>query len=196
MSNSDRRNSSRQSQDIDDNLYYEEEPAYTLPRNGLTRAIVIGFVGGLVALAISIGIVVSNASLFNEGARLGNNMPIGVASSILKIQLASLGIDLIIAFIVGMFVGWVAVKRWWGFLAGLAVEVVVQVGIFLAQYIPSYPGIIASKGSNWILGVLIGIVIALFWIVVAGLISLLGTRIVTRKHPYYLMRRQKAHLEK
>jgi hypothetical protein len=195
MSNSDRRNSSRQSQEIDQNLYYEE-PEYTLPRNGLTRAILIGFVGGVVALAVSIGIVVFHASLFNEGARLGDNMPLEVASAISSWSLVGVAVDIIVAFVVGLFVGRVAVKRSRGFWAGAIVGFVIQFGIFVAQYIPGYPGVISGNGMTSLIQRVLGFVTSIFFYALfGGLLGWLGTRIVTRKHPYYRLQRQKARLK-
>jgi hypothetical protein len=196
MPNSDRRNSSQQSQEMDEYPYKEQE--YTLPRNGLISSLIIGLIGGFIALAIPIAIVLINASLFSAAASAASKDETGLsyqlAISLLTWQCSGVFVDLLIAFGIGMIVGKVAVKRKLGFLAGAITGGIVYLGIFFAQYIPGYPGVITTTGTSgtWLPGFLTAIGLCLIWALVGGLMSLWGTTIATRRHPYYLLRQQES----
>jgi hypothetical protein len=178
---------------IEDDL--EEEQEALLPPNGLISSIIIGSIGGIIALAVPIAIVLINASLFREASHLDPNTPpnqaaIQVANSVLAWQCSSAFVDLLIAFIVGMIVGKIAVKRKLGFLAGVLVGGIVFLGTFFAHYIPGYPDIISGSATTSTTGMaLVALLTTMIPLVIyalaGGLMSLWGTRITTRRHPYY-----------
>jgi hypothetical protein len=185
MRNSDRRYSAQQ---IEEGLH--EEVAYDPPHNGLIPTLIIGCIGGIIALAIPIAIVLFNSSLFNAAADAASQNRTGLsyqmAVSILGWQCSGVFIDLLIAFAVGMIVGKIVVKRRLGFLAGAITGAIVYLGLFLAQYIPGYPGVITTDARGpWLPGVLTALVLFLLWSGVGGLMSLLGARITTGRHPHY-----------
>jgi hypothetical protein len=197
MSNSGRSNSSRPASQHMESPYTEanlgEEQEYVLPPNGLISSIIIGSVGGMIALAVPIIIVLTNTTLFSEGARLGDKMPGQVATAIVAWQCIGVFIDLFIAFAVGMIAGKIVVKRKLGFLAGVLVGGIVYLGIFFVHYIPGYPDIINSGATNVglaLVGLLAALIPLAIYALAGGLMSLWGAWVTTRRHPYYYSEEQ------
>jgi len=183
--------------EVDDSEYGPAE--IQLPSHGLLYAIIIGVFGGLIAASIPIAIVLVNASVYQEAARLAlldKISPNQMNTIWTTVQLGCLGtfIDFLLSFAVGYIVGRIAVLRRRGFLAGALVGAITYLGYTITLYLPNYPGKIASTTpppSGTILpGILTTIVIFLIYSAIAALIALWGAWAATRKHPYYQLQAQ------
>ena len=116
MPNSGRRNRSQVSSED----YLEEE--YMLPPNGLRNSMIIGGIGGIIALAVPVIIALANASLSNAGASAaskgGEGISYQVAMALFGLQCFGAIVDLAIAFGVGMVAGRFVVNWWQSVVAG------------------------------------------------------------------------------
>ncbi len=182
------RNSYQPTQD-DDLSAPGYRPARSLPRNALLSALGAGAAGGLLSLFLTIAITLVNSGLFQEAARLGDKMPYNTATTIAGLQCLDLLFSLVICFITGFIVGRLAVKRLYGFYAGILVGAIYNIGGQILQYISNYPGNRAATtptaGSAVAGGILFLLVLLLIWSLVGGLVALWGTWTATRRHPYY-----------
>ncbi|GCE19352.1 hypothetical protein [Dictyobacter kobayashii] len=170
---------------IDEREYVE---APSLPPNGLTVALGVGCVGGVLAALLSIATTLFNASAFQEVARLGDKISYGTAQYIAGLTCLTYTVTLILAFVAGYVVGKRAVRRLYGFYAGALVGAISYLGSSLVQYIPNYPGHISSSAvsASALSGTLVLLLFALIWAVVGALIGLWGAFTTTKRHPYYL----------
>ena len=184
----------------DKDLFIEEgslEHVY-FPPHALSMALGIGALGGIVILIISIVISLANRSVFQTAARQGSNISLGTAQLILGLTCAIYLVSLAISFIDGYVVGKKAVRRLYGFYAGLLVGGIAYLGSVLVEYIPNYPGRAnTSTGTSSVAGGLVVLLVTtIIWMILGALFSLWGTFVATRRHPYYLTRQaQKESVE-
>ncbi len=164
----------------------------TLPKNGLQYALGIGIGAGLLTAIIGVLITVLNASTFQDAARLQDKMPLSIAQTIAGLNCLSYFLTLLVCFAAGYLVGRVAVRRVFGFYAGALAGAITYLGGIVTQYIPNYPGHIASSSTAGAVagGIFFLIILLLIYAAIGGLMGLWGAWAVTRKHPYYLARRQ------
>lgn len=151
----------------------------------------ISLATGILIAIISIVFTLVNAPLYRQAASYAghpNQMPPQVASSIFWIFILTGVISLIIYFIAGFIIGRVAVARRLGFYGGFLASAIAQIIGYIVGQIPNYPGSLNSGFSNP-LKAGGGLIAALIFLVIAGLIggllSWLGARLATRRHPYY-----------
>lgn len=166
-----------------------------LPRNRLQNTLLIGAVAGILSALVSIGITFANSSLYSTASTTPvSKYTLSLALTLVGLQCLSFFIILLLSFVGGFITGKVAIERRLGFVAGfLAGIIYYAVAIFLIRYIPGYPGnaAISTTGSNGgAVGVAGGIVVTLVFLfvtgIIAGLVSLLGAWVATRRHPYYM----------
>ena len=174
----------------DAELFIEEgslEHIY-LPSRALPAALGIGALGGILIILISVVTTLTNASIFQTAARQGNNISLSTAQFIVGLTCVIYTVALAVAFVDGYFVGKKAVRRLYGFYAGILVGGIAYVGSVLVAYIPNYPGHVnnVTTTAPTSAGLLILLVTAVVWMVIGALISLWGTFTATRKHPYYV----------
>ncbi len=162
----------------------------SLPGNGLQYALGIGVAGGLLTAIISVLITLLNASTFQEAARLQEKMSFNVASTIAGLNCLSYFLALLVCFATGYIVGKVAVRRLFGFYAGALAGAITYLGGIVTQYIPNYPGHIASTSTAVAGGIFFLLILLLIYAAIGGLMGLWGAWTVTRKHPYYLVRQE------
>ncbi|MBA2677862.1 MAG: hypothetical protein H0U76_05645 [Ktedonobacteraceae bacterium] len=162
-----------------------------LPKNGLQYALGIGIGAGLLTAIIGVLITLLNASTFQDAARLQEKMPLSVAQTIAGLNCLSYFLALLVCFGAGYLAGRVAVRRLFGFYAGALAGAITYLGGIVTQYIPNYPGHIASASTAGAVagGIFFLITLLLIYAAIGGLMGLWGARTVTRKHPYYLARR-------
>lgn len=159
-----------------------------LPRNGFPIALLAGIVGGLLNVAISVATTLSNLPAYHDAVRLGNNMSMATAQLLVGLSCLNYTIELVVSFLVGFIVGKTAVSRRLGFYAGAILGAVTYIGGALLQYVPGYPGHISSSSStplSSIQGILFTLLLIIIWALVGALISLWGTYLASKKHPYY-----------
>ena len=172
---------------------HQRESASTpqLPRGRFLNAVIIGAIIGVLACVQNIVITLINAPTFQQYATVTAN----VTKSALAFKIAGVGVliffvTLVLYFIGGLIIGRIAVHRRLGFLGGfLAAIIYYAIAVFSVRYIPSFPGNLASTGSNPV-GTTMGIIVTLIVLILTGVIgggmSLLGAWLMTRRHPYYV----------
>lgn len=165
--------------------------ATRLPHHRLRTAILAGVIAGVLCIIQSIIITLANASTYTAFEKATSaTVKNALAFTIFGIGLLTFFISMLIILVAGFIVGRAAVKRSYGFLAGFIAGILTYALSFLIQFIPNYPGTAGANGSVSGTGPLIGgifitIVFLLIWGIVGGLVSLLGTWLATRRHPYY-----------
>ena len=171
---------------------HQREAATTpeLPPGHARKSLIIGVVLGVLAAAQSIIITLKNTDLYNEAAKQGKNVTLGVATSVFGVAALEIAISVLIYFIGGLIIGKVAVHRRWAFIGGFVGGVISSlIGAVLKQ-IPAYPNAGTGGFSGSALGISGGIAaLAISTIllgVLYGLVSLLGAWLMTRRHPYYV----------
>jgi hypothetical protein len=157
------------------------------PANGLLYALSAGTLGGLMIVGISVAITLLNAQAFRDATRLQGNMSYSTASTLAGLTCLSYVVTLALCFASGFTTGKFAVRRMYGFYAGALAGAITYIGSFLVQYIPDYPGHVASTSTISALarGSLFVIVLLLIYGAIGALMGLWGAWTATRKHPYY-----------
>lgn len=163
-----------------------------LPSGRVKNAVIIGVIAGILSIAQSIIITLVNAPIYHaydvtRDAAVKN----ALAFTIFGYAALTFFITLLICLIAGFIAGKVCVHRRLGFLTGFVAGVIIDAVSFITRYIPQYPGNqqVSSSGINSagtaIGGILVILAFLLVWGIIAGLVSLLGAWIATRKHPFY-----------
>jgi hypothetical protein len=165
-----------------------------LPAKGWLYALVVGVVGGLIAAFLNIVIIIINAPLYNQAARLNTKMSSNMAGTIAGLGCLNVFINLALSFVAGYIVGRMAIRRRYGALAGACFGAVAYLAGFIVQYLPNYPGKIISSttpsSGEIFAGILTSIVVLLVYSAMGALIALWGAWAATRKHPYYQQQEQ------
>ena len=173
---------------------HQREAASTpqLPQGHASKALIIGVVLGVLASLQGVILTLKNADTYKQAAKytLTNNMPLGLASTIFGIFALGLVISVLIYFIGGLIIGKVSVHRRWAFIGGFVGGVISSIVGAILKLIPAYP----NAGNSGISGSALGmgggfaalIISAIILGVLAGLVSLLGAWLMTRRHPYYV----------
>ena len=175
------------SQEDYDDGYSEEDgpfPAFELPHNRLSRALLIGLGAGLIMALIHFLVPFLNAQAFQLAATQGVKMSYNTAVTVTSLNCIGIFLVIVVCVFTGYFVGKYAVQRRLGFFAGLLAGGIYYISTFVEGYIPIYPGSSATPAFSvaYLLPLLI---ITLIFGCLGGLISLLATWITTRRHPYY-----------
>jgi hypothetical protein len=169
-------------------MYRDEEAfASQLPPGRFKNALIAGVIAGALCSIESIIIAFANTSTYQQAGKYASDkLPVSLALTIVGMAFLSFFICLVAGYITGR----VSVQRSLGFVAGFVAGVVTYGISFLLNFIPNYPGHLASSGSAGVGTVVGGIVIILIfflvWGVIAGLVSLFGAWLATRRHPYYV----------
>lgn len=169
----------------------EEDTAYSLPPHRLRNVLIIGVIAGVLCSVESIIIAFANSGNYQQASKFSpNNYPVSLALTLVGIACLTFFIGLFICFIAGIVTGKVVVQRRYGFLTGFIAGVVTYGISFLLNLIPNYPGHLPGSTANNA-GVVIGgigfiLVLFLIYGIVAGLVSLFGTWVATRRHEYYV----------
>ncbi len=159
----------------------------SLPQRGLWYALIAGAIAGVLSILLSIAITLVNASTFarqNKEIAAGN-LTVNTAAAVAGLGCLTFFIYLIAFFITGYIVGRIAVHRRLGFLAGALAGVILYLISFLTRYIPNYPSNTATSGATNAGTIGLAIVFVLISAIIGGLVSLSGTWLATRQHPYY-----------
>jgi len=186
------REKSRDDRTEDDIEEYDDRPVRrpkpSLPPRGLSSALLIGVVAGILCAIINIAITFLNAPVFSAVAHEGSQVT-GNTYTVFALGCLNFFLVLLACFFAGFFVGRVAVQRRLGFYAGALAGAISYAISFLANYIPNYPGKLATStpiNAGAISGgIAIAIVFLLVWAAIGGLLGLWGAWAVTRRHPYY-----------
>jgi hypothetical protein len=178
-------------QEYEDEAYEEEEQPELapLPDNGRPSAILTGVLAGAFIAALNIVLTYLNASTYNAAARASTSTASSYAGIIIGLWCLNIVISLLLCFAVGFFLGKTKIARNLGFYGGATAGVVMYIGSFLVNYIPNYPGHLASGSpitiNNITGGLLTSLVILIIQGFIGGLFGLWGAWAATRHSPYY-----------
>ena len=171
----------------------EEAAVPELPHNRLQNTLLTGLIAGVLCSIENIIIVFANTANYQQAATFtAAKLPFSLALTLVGIACLTFFIGLLICLLAGFVIGKVAVQRRLGFLTGFIAGILTYGISFLLNYIPNYPGHLASNSSSGpgnngtiVGGILVILLFYLIWGIVAGLVSLFGTWLATRHHPYY-----------
>jgi magnesium-transporting ATPase (P-type) len=165
----------------------------TLPAGGVRKMLSISLVASIIVAIVNIVFTLVNAPLYHQAASYSNHpnqMPLNVASSIFWIFVLTSIISLIIYFIAGFIIGRVVVARRLGFFGGFLASAIALIIGYIIEQIPNYPGTINTGFSSNPLKAGGGLIAALIFLMLAGLVGgllgWLGARLATRRHPFYV----------
>ena len=120
----------------------------------------------------------------------GNRLTVNTAFAVVGVQSLNFFVSLLIFFIAGFVVGKIVARRSLGFFAGALSGATLYIATFLVSFIPTYPGNTTLEGIGGAgivgSGIVISLVFLCIWSIIGGLVSLLGSWLATRKHPYYV----------
>jgi len=156
-----------------------------LPERGLWYALIAGGIAGILDVLLNIAITLSNSATYQRVVSEGKNITLSTATTVFGPLCLSLIIDVVIFAVTGYIVGRIAVRRRLGFLAGALIGALAYLISFLVRYIPNYPGNTATSGATNASTLSIALLFLLISAIIGGLISLFGTWLATRRHPYY-----------
>ncbi len=161
-----------------------------LPRGVLRKTLLIGAIAGVLAALQGIIITFANASLYHTVSTTPQDkLTLSLAEAVFGLFCLTLFISLLIYFVAGFVTGKIAVERRMGFLAGFVAAAVSYILGFLVQQVPGYPNARATGFSGGLVGLSGGLIASLILLAIsggiAGLVSLAGAWLATRRHPYY-----------
>jgi hypothetical protein len=164
-----------------------------LPQSRLRKSIIIGLIAGIIAALQGILFTIANASLYHTvSATPQDKLSLGLAEAVFGLFCLTLFISLLIYFVAGFVAGKAIVERKLGFLVGFVAAAVSYIIGLVVQDIPGYPNARGTGLSAGLIGLAGGLITALILLaisgVIAGLVSLAGAWLATRKHPYYYVR--------
>lgn len=160
-----------------------------LPQRGLYYAAIAGGIAGVSAALLTVVITLVFAGTFHAASQqiAVDKLTVKTALALAGLELLTFVLSLLIGFVLGLIVGRIAVRRRLGFLAGALAGAVFSLITFLVSLIASYPGNLSVNGTTITTGSLvISLLLLCLWSIGGGLVSLLGTWVVTVRHPYYL----------
>jgi len=195
MHNSERRHSSRRLPEdrdfspIDETVEEDYQEEHAAPRRGWTYALIVGLVGGIITVIVPVGIVILNASLFNEAGSAASKGGTGLSAllgPLLIWQCVGVIAEIILVFFIGRHIGKMTGKRWPGLVGGAVAGAVINLLILAAQYIPSYPGMLRTINSNHMgYDPILAIVVPLaVYAVVGAIISFFGALTTANKYSH------------
>jgi hypothetical protein len=164
-----------------------------LPRGRFKKTLLIGAIAGVIAALQGIIFTLANSSLYHTVSTTPQDkLSLGLAEAVFGLFCLTIFINLLIYFVAGFFTGKATVERRMGFLVGFVAEGVAYILALLVQQIPGYPNAQATGFHGGVIGFGGGLIVALIFLaisgVIAGLVSLTGAWLATRRHPYYYMR--------
>ena len=163
----------------------EERHSSTVPERGLWYAGIAGIIAGILVMIVNIAITLSNTATYQRAASEGSSVTQATAGIETGLLCLNLFIELLIFGVTGYIVGRGVVQRRLGFLAGVIGGAIAYLASFLVRYIPNYPGNTATSGATNAATIGVVLIFVLISAILGGLISLFGTWLATRKHPYY-----------
>ena len=158
-----------------------------LPSRGLWYSLIAGAIVGVLAILFNVVLTLSNSASFRAATNAANVGNVATSITFLLAGLACLNLFVIgvMLLIMGFIVGRLVVRRRFGFFAGVLAGALPSLVIFLERYIPNYPSNSPTSSATNALTLIVALVLILIAGILGGLVSLLGTWIATRRHPYY-----------
>src|SRR6266516_4275057 len=164
-----------------------------LPRGVLRKTLLIGVVAGVLAALQGIIFTLANASLYHTVSTIPQDkLTLSLAEAVFGLVCLTFFISILIYFIAGFIIGKVAVERRIGFIGGFMAGAVTSILGFVVQQIPGYPNARSTGLSGGLIGLGGSLITSLIFLAIlgaiAGLMSLIGAWLATRRHPYYYLR--------
>jgi hypothetical protein len=175
-------------------LHQREAPVRPqLPRGRFKKTLLIGAIAGVIAALQGILFTLANASLYHTVSTTPQDkLSLGLAEAVFGLFCLTLFISFLIFFVAGFVTGRATVERKMGFLVGFVAAAVSFILGLVVQQIPGYPNARGTGLSGGLFGLAGGLITTLILLaisgVIAGLVSLAGAWLATRKHPYYHVR--------
>ncbi|MBX5450914.1 YrzE family protein [Thermogemmatispora sp.] len=162
------------------------EPA-RLPERGARYALITGLIMGVLVALVTIVLVLVNAGLFNEAHRqvLRDALTVRVALLLAAIYGITWLVALIVAFVGGLILGRIAVRRRLGFLAGAVGGIVYSLLLWPTSFIPAYPGNLTGTATLDAGTAVLEVLWCLLWGLGGALVCLAGTWVASARHPHY-----------
>jgi hypothetical protein len=163
--------------------------SFSLPRRGLSSALIAGAIAGAFSALLTILIILTNTGTFHAASLqiALDRLTVNTALVLAALELLTFVLGLLIVFATGFVMGRIAVRRQLGFLAGICAGAIYYLITFLVSLLPSYPGnLTANEAPMATTHLVIAFLLLCLWCIGGGLISLLGTWITTVRHPYYM----------
>jgi len=164
-----------------------------LPRGRFNKALIIGAIAGTLAALQGIIFTLANASLYHTVSTIPQDkLTLSLAEAVFGLVCLTFFISILIYFIAGFIIGKVAVERRMGFIGGFMAGAVTSILGFVVQQIPGYPNARSTGLSGGLIDLGGGLITSLIFLAIlgaiAGLMSLIGAWLATRRHPYYYLR--------
>nr|BBH93799.1 hypothetical protein KTA_19980 [Thermogemmatispora argillosa] len=162
------------------------EPA-RLPERGTRYALITGLIMGVLVALVTIVLILVNASLFNEAHRqvMRDALTVRVALLLAAIYGITWLVALIVAFVGGLILGRIAVRRRLGFLAGAVGGIVYSLLLWPTSFIPAYPGNLTGTATLDAGTAVLEVLWCLLWGLGGALVCLAGTWVASARHPHY-----------
>jgi hypothetical protein len=163
--------------------------SFSLPGRGLSSALIAGAIAGAFSALLTILIILINTGTFHAASLqiALDRLTVKTALVLAVLELLTFVLGLLIGFATGLVMGRMAVRRWYGFLAGMCAGATYSLITFLVSLLPGYPGnLTANNAPMTTIHLVISFLLLCLWCIGGGLISLLGTWTTTVRHPYYM----------
>ena len=160
--------------------------SFSLPRQGLSSALIAGIMAGVLAALLTILIILINTGTFHAASQqiAVDRLTVKTALALAALELLVFVLGLIISFVTGVVMGRIAVRRRLGFLAGMCAGATYSLITFLVSLLSGYPGnLIANTAPMTTIPLVISFLLLCLWSLGGGLVSLLGTWVATVRHP-------------
>jgi hypothetical protein len=162
---------------------------FSLPGRSFSSALIAGAIAGIFSALLTILIILINTGTFHAASLqiALDRLTVKTALVLAVLELLTFVLGLLIGFATGLVMGRIAVRRRYGFLAGVCAGAIYSLIIFLVSLLPSYPGnLTANNAPMTATHLVISFLLLCLWCIGGGLISLLGTWATTVRHPYYM----------
>ena len=163
--------------------------SFSLPGRGLSSALIAGAIAGVLSALLTILIILINTGTFHAASLqiAVDRLTVKTALALAALELLTCVLGLFISFVTGFVMGRIAVRRRFGFLAGMCAGATSYLITSLVSLLSGYPGnLIANKAPMATTSLVISFLLLCLWSMGEGLVSLFGTWVATVKHPYYL----------
>ena len=144
-----------------------------------------GGIAGPLGALLQMILALMNVPLLREANKefATNTLTVNTTLAMVGIQSLNFLIGLFVAFMTGLIVGKITQQRRFGVFAGVLAGIMLYTVTFLVSYLPDYPVNMTVRGIGAGLvggSLVLALVFLSIWVIISGLISLLGARLTKR----------------
>ncbi len=163
------------------------ERAARLPERGLRYALITGVIMGVLVALLNVVLILLSAGLFREAHQqvVHDALTVRVALLLASIFGVSWLLAIVVAFVGGLILGRIAVRRRLGFLAGALGGVLYSLILWPISFIPAYPGNLGGPATLDAGSLVLELVWCLLWGLGGALVCLFGAWVASARHPHY-----------